>query len=507
MAAFNIKYKYPLYPSQDPPATRQICNHCKMCHAKQFCTHCQEYYCKQCIDYHRTLTLTKGHEMLNSLEMNEKISRSLASLEEKARSLSKDVEKNLRRVDDNYNKQISELTAFKLAVNKFLDKKVGELRDKMTSLKKQNEDVLQTSTKICENFTEDIKKKKHLVETLRSSGADMFKEFEKLYSEVKELEENIHKCRTEIRINTYDFRFKRGRVYSNLLSEKNPFGSVETVPFSHPISRSIRHVRKEKKADMFVKHPDEEKECWITGMTIEYPNILLVTDNINSSVKRIDTITRSITGHRELSSEPWDITLMGLGFAALTLPKKEQVKVISTSGNLASAATFKTRGQCFGIEATFDQLFVSYEGSDKNPGKIEILDHFGQVLSEIKCYGTFRHPKYISLNHKGVYPEIYVCDAINSTVNKLSKTQCYEIYQHLENVPEGLTYTEDGYILICIKEFEKILLVNDKGDKVETFLTRSDGIKNAQCVCYDAEQKIIYVSCDDESYIHVYNLK
>jgi hypothetical protein len=48
--------------------------------------------------------------------------------------------------------------------------------------------------------------------------------------------------------------------------------------------------------------------CWIAGMTLLTPDLLIITDHRNKAVKMVDTSSQSVSDQIQLDVQPWDIT-------------------------------------------------------------------------------------------------------------------------------------------------------------------------------------------------------
>ena len=147
------------------------------------------------------------------------------------------------------------------------------------------------------------------------------------------------------------------------ISYRNPSKSKLNVQ-SHIIGKHIRDV----------------SSSWIAGITLLPPNDLLLADWNNTCVKRVHADTSDITDYLQLSSDPWDITTLGNDQAAVTFHDEQKIQFISTISKLSLIHAIAVDGECRGIcSTTDDDRVVSFI----EPGKVEVLDTDGSVLSTI----------------------------------------------------------------------------------------------------------------------------
>lgn len=435
--------------------------------------------------------------------MHEKLTGKLNNLE-------KNLE-NLRYYTDHRNRKQEESTRnieynfkhIQVELQKRVHKDKQLLQQNIQYLKTQNS----ANTRTRENIYKNLCLKKDEIRSYmgrsRHEGDKLFADFGQKFTEISNLQREVdEECKKQNKGSEY--AFTKGSVYCSLLSEDSTLGTVEKVPSVLHQPVNLCWAEKRKLKDINVSHPGDGKKSWVTGMICISYGVLLLTDSNNCKIKKISGSSGHILSFLRVTSEPWDITSIEPGLAAVTMPHEQQIIIISTKDNLCECGRFRVKGQCLGISATPEKLFVSID-----PNEIQILDHFGNFLFRLDLpKGTFQYPKYICVMPKYDKDEIYISDGVQCNVTKISTngrhTTCSTIFPSDTKSPAGITLMEDESLLLCWQGGNKVLVIPSNNEKKIVLL--HDGIVRPQCVCYDPEQRIVYVSFEDENILKAYQL-
>jgi hypothetical protein len=110
-------------------------------------------------------------------------------------------------------------------------------------------------------------------------------------------------------------------------------------------SRQCSHMDK-----ICIKTSQDKQECWILGMTLLSPDLLIITDRDNRAVKMVDMTTKSVLAQQWLDGIQWEVTSVSQNELAVTLPSKKTIQFLSvSSNNLKEKHTLKVDGYCYGI--------------------------------------------------------------------------------------------------------------------------------------------------------------
>ncbi|XP_060565396.1 uncharacterized protein LOC132724546 [Ruditapes philippinarum] len=244
------------------------------------------------------------------------------------------------------------------------------------------------------------------------------------------------------------------------------------------------------------------KRCWITGMTLLTPDVLIITDYNNRAVKMVDTRSQSITDQLQLGTQPWDITKITSTELAVTLYRQHEILFISVaSKKLSTERSLKVDGDCNGISYFQAKLVVSIS----KPAKLQILDMNGTTLTTIdgKANGIFENPIYVTTN----ISSIYVSDYDLKTVTRLNwQGDVISTYSMTKN--RGMSLSDDGTVFVCDKEKNVIDVIS--GDCSTGKVVLQDRT-NPHAVCWCGETNKLYYSCDPRQahfndFLHIYKL-
>jgi len=254
----------------------------------------------------------------------------------------------------------------------------------------------------------------------------------------------------------------------------------------------------------------DKNDCTIAEMAFIHPNTLLLVDDGNYCVKRVNTDTGAITCYLSLPSFPWDITTLCLNQAAVTLPDMHSIQIISTKPDLSLLRTIKVDGYCYGICSTTDnKLVVTYV----EPGRVQVMDGHGNVLCEMGIRAdtklAFSFPHYVIAVTENEKEVIYVSDNGTNLLTKLSMTgQVLLTYRDDDlQEPGPVSATDDGHVLICGAESNNVQVVSMSGKKVCTLLCKKNELDFPRGVCYNDLTKTMYVNCRCSSKIMVFKLQ
>lgn len=242
----------------------------------------------------------------------------------------------------------------------------------------------------CETIKLEIEEMEHKLVSSADNEADLIIFSKETLPRIITLYDMLHSSKKKKRL--FSYNFKERQECLDLLCTESPLGVIKKrvdlqdsstkYPTVHEsagkpkarVSRAKCRISGPKAIN--VQSPQDSGESNITGVTLSDSNTLLLTDFDNACVKHVDCRIGIICSYLPLSSGPLDVTKLGPDEAAVTLPVMQQIQILSTKDELDVKRTFATKGECQGIDATVDMLLISF----LEPGKVQVLDHFGKVL-------------------------------------------------------------------------------------------------------------------------------
>jgi hypothetical protein len=253
---------------------------------------------------------------------------------------------------------------------------------------------------------------------------------------IKEYEQSVSKL-SEFEVKEY--KFESNEVISNLLAKEKSLGTLKGRLLPPALrSRQCLHVDK-----ICIETSQDGLHCFITGMTLHTPDLLIITDYNNTAIKIVDISIKSVQAWHNFDSKPYDVTSVSQNEVAVTLPFHQTIQFFSVSRNhLEKKHNLQVDEKFYGISCHKDKMMVSY----KDPAKVQILFINGTVLQTIQDENIFKHPKYIATSDNC----IFVCDYTLETVTKLN-WQCEVTGKYFCTAsPCGLTMSDDGTVFVCI---------------------------------------------------------
>lgn len=252
-----------------------------------------------------------------------------------------------------------------------------------------------------------------------------------------------------------------------------------------------------RERDVCIKY--EERECYITGIAVLSPGILVVCDNSSSSVKIVDAVRNVIEAYVKVINGPRDITAMGQDHAAVTIPDNgliQIIKIIRDAGILKCQLDkeINVEGECSGID--FDKGLQMFAVSFTCPVKIELIGEDGTCYRCFRGEDHFERPLYIrfSRNQNKMF---FVSDMKSNTLTEVGVDPFVVVYKKgIENVQgaRDLYILPNNNILLCGWNSNNICLVSELGSYLDTKLDASYGLEFPCAMSYCETDQKIYVS-------------
>lgn len=439
--------------------------------------------------------IAKGYE--DSREYKNLVGK-INGLQTDITALSADVRKNISTLPKSAETAIEELRKFKIEINEFLDKKEKELIKATRVFVNEDSSVLHSLVSEVDSLKAEISEITKQFKSTKQATSDLFVYCNRQLKDLDGLSERVTKCSEKNK--TVRYSFKRGRVILNVLLSNAELGTVEGNHLAGSGKKmsyvDFQNVSIQSMPDVNDRMIDDGIRSEITGMTLLSADKLLLVDKKKQVIRKIKIKSNTALSHLVLPSEPWDVTALPKKQAAVTLPDKSKIQMISTKGGLSLGTTVDVVGNCLGISSAMDRLVVSF----RNPVKIEVIDFNGKVHVRVDRDSTgsvlFQCPRYVSVIEYGRVPVICVSDYSTNIVTKLSLGgEVLDTHKHKNwDRLKGLIATEYGHLLVCNSKKQTVDVVSQDGKKVHTLLDKSHGIGSPRSLCYCAVNNILCVS-------------
>ncbi|XP_052815489.1 uncharacterized protein LOC128242391 isoform X2 [Mya arenaria] len=538
--------------------------------AQGFCQTCEEYMCAPCVEYHKRLKMSRNHILLSKDKMpsfytstkksaigdtdycnnhpkemikfycpthgdlgcgdcvvldhrNCKVDYIADVAKEFVTGKSfRELEPSIKRAEDllsgfirnvkelfgdvkNQSKvEIDKLRKFRAEINIYLDRREKELLDNIEKVNTEDENALSALKTDCEltktgleamrtEFTSgDVSVNQRYVASRRSQ-----KELRRIYDNMEKMAD---------RMNARKYQFTKDADTERLLGSKKGLGTLDVAGEFRKNIPDLSTVTWKNEADINVRTPQDQETCIITGLALLSPGIFLLTDYGNSCAKLVDATTRTVTSRLELPVQPCDVCALPDDQAAVTLPDKSMIQLLSTKdGQLTRGKEMKVSSWCRGIAYYNNRLYVS---NVSNP-RIEVMTLDGLIISTFKTVDggqPFKCPYYLTVS-ASTPPTLYVSDYITLTVHQLSLDgKALQEYRDKKlKYPRSVVAVGPGQLLVCGYDSHNVMLLTEWDGKMEEILGRKDGLTYSCSVSFCPHTRTVVVGISGNDSLKVFN--
>ncbi|XP_060554677.1 E3 ubiquitin-protein ligase TRIM71-like [Ruditapes philippinarum] len=545
-----------------------LCQPCKAdgesLEADGFCQNCQEYLCKTCIKYHRKVTVSKHHTILEKANMPKNVEPQTVkqlcteTCEKHKLEIIKyfcsdhdtvgcgncmvidhktckvefipDIADEFTNGED-YKAILTRLEKLQTKVD-FKIKATGTGREacakefvfavqEIKRFRKEIEDHLnkmeQTILKECERLRKEnvnaITKNEDFLKTIKSELddiADCLKSQSKkttdLFVEAKQTEARLSQLEQDMKQNVNmvftEYKFVRNSDLNAMVSGSCPLGKLSLKSCSYNPSKecSIAEFKPVYAGEIIVHSNTDKEDVLISNMLLLSSDALLCVDKKNNSVKVVDIKQKCISSQILLNSGPWDITFVATDQIAVTLPGIGKICFLSVTDKKLTSIREIKVNGECRGIAHYQNTLVV---SFVGPPKLQILTLDGVVVRNITA-GTLGWPGCVEVNVCG--SSFFVSDFYNSSLMKFSfDGKLLATYQDESfKYPRSFTVCEDGSVLVCSSGNNTLHLVSQDCRKIKILPIEKNRFDRLQSVCFNEASSTLYLSNYSGNSILVY---
>ncbi|XP_052816299.1 uncharacterized protein LOC128242910 isoform X2 [Mya arenaria] len=322
--------------------------------------------------------------------------------------------------------------------------------------------------------------------------------------ELRRIYDNMEKMAD--RMNGRKYQFTKDADTERLLGSKKGLGTLDVAGEFRKNIPDLSTVTWKNGADINVRTPQDQGTCVITGLNLLSPGLFLLTDHGNSCAKLVDATTRTVTSRLELPGRPWEVCALPDDQAAVTLPVKSMIQLLSTKeGQLSRGKEIKVSSGCRGIAYNNSRLYVSYAS---NP-RIEVMTLDGLIISKFQTVDgrqTFECSNYLTVS-ASTPPTLYVSDFQANTVIQLSLDGkiLREYSDKKLEYPESVVAVGPGQLLVCGYGSQNVMLLTERDGKMTEIMGRKDGLSPPYSVSFCPYTRTIVVGMRDNDSLKVFN--
>ena len=249
-----------------------------------------------------------------------------------------------------------------------------------------------------------------------------------------------------------------------------------------------------------VKASDDKKTPFISDCTVMTNGDVVLCDRNNDKIKLVNSFG-VLTGNMQLSSPPWDASVLDPTSVIVALPYKKQLQVVQVYPQLNPGRVIQLDKMCWGVAVSKDGLYVTCHNHNpgEREGEIRVLGLAGEVKRRMgvnKDVFMFISPYNITVSSSG--EKIFVSDGGTDTVTCMSVDGrvIYTYKGGSRRGPRGLLCDSEDNILVCGRDSNNVQVLTADGKRHSTLLTASDGlIKDPRSIAYRDSDNTLLVSC------------
>ncbi|XP_060586969.1 E3 ubiquitin-protein ligase TRIM71-like [Ruditapes philippinarum] len=299
------------HTGQSDELTTPCCKHPKEM-IKFYCLDHEELLCSVCVTLEHQATSCKVNyipdisgNMTDSKECQD-ILKAVNSTSYQYQQFVEDAKKMTNKSNSSLKDALSDIRKFRQEINQRLDELERQIEDAAKVVEQENNKHLKAVETTCEDITKSLKTSSDTIKQLNTS-----KQADKLFMELKLVEKTLKNVEgKKLQLSSYDikeFNFKTNDAILDLLKTEKSLGTLtqKTLKIKFP-SVQIKSRRSSHQGEISVKTSKDKDMCWITGMTLLTPDLLIITDRNNKAVKMVVTSRQSVSDQLQLDANPWE---------------------------------------------------------------------------------------------------------------------------------------------------------------------------------------------------------
>jgi len=257
-----------------------------------------------------------------------------------------------------------------------------------------------------------------------------------------------------------------------------------------PAALTAGCLRREKDLDVTSRG---EGGYYIQDIAVVSPTRLLVTDNINRTLRLVNSQNGGVVSQVSVPGGPYGVCLTGDGRAAVTLPNEERIQFVRLDGDTLTLDKSTTvKRSVYGIMSSNNHLVVSYTV----PVRVERITMEGRVTHELNNQTAgrelFKYPHFITSSHDG---RIYVSDQGTHTITQLDHNlQVLQVSTSpTMKTPAGIVSVSNNQVIVAGRNSNNILVLDTTTGTMTPLLGQAEGIQLPWTVGWCPDSQKLYV--------------
>jgi hypothetical protein len=374
---------------------------------------------------------------VESRDIQTKLKEIAKTLEKQAARFKQEKQRLLKRKAE----FLSDIRKFRQEINVQLDKLEKSSIDEIESRVKWLEDKIEDSLKQLQANKSRIKSANDKLSSTNTNHSDVF-----VYVKMGEDAANVankYMEHAKIKSKVEDIECQPDRTIVTQLEQKKTLGTL-----SDKLTKTADILFQIKGNQSYnVKVKSDKKNCFIKCACCMEDGIIILADNNNRKLKRLNSYNYTVTDYCDLPGEPWQMCKINNTQVAVTLQSQKEVHFISLEREMKTTNKINTDFACYGLAYANNNLYIS----DTSPS-VYMYSLSGRKLNQ------FRN------DHSGL---------------KLF----YSI--------ESLAVSKDATRIYVADFYNGLRVLNNNGQVITSF--NDEQLKNARC-CYLTEAGTVLVS-------------
>ncbi|XP_052817605.1 uncharacterized protein LOC128243726 [Mya arenaria] len=403
--------------------------------------------------------------------------------------------------------EIDKLRKFRAEINTYLDRREKELLDNIEKVKTEDENVLTALKTDCELMKTGLEAMRTeltsgdvSVNQLYVTARRCRKEQRGMYNSIKKMVD---------RMNARKYQFTKDADTERLLGSNMGLGTLDVAgEFRKNIPvPGLSTVTWKNKADINVTVPQDQNTCYISSLALLSPGLFLLADFHNNCAKLVVFTTRTVRSRLQLPGQPWDACVLPDDQAAVTLPDKSMIQLLSTKeGQFSRGKEIKIAFVCCGIAYFNNRLYVS----NVSKPRIEVMTLDGHIISTYQSGDgrqLFECPNYLTVS-VSTPPILYVSDDDAKTVLQLSLDGkvLREYSDKKLKHPASVVAVGPGQLLVCGRNSHNVMLLTKRDGKMVRILGRKDGLTSPYSASFCPHTRTLVVGMYKNDSLKVFNV-
>ncbi|XP_045198572.2 uncharacterized protein LOC123552891 [Mercenaria mercenaria] len=288
---------------------------------------------------------------------------------------------------------------------------------------------------------------------------------------------------------------------SNIRETLCQFKSLGTVltTKSRPSAYSVSGIK-----DINIRLSSDFGTCNVSDACLVGPNALLLVDNANKKLKRMNIVSESILDQCDMRAHPYCACAISKQEVAVTL-SNNTIQFMSLGNTMSPTRQLNFSHCCYGIAYKDDKLFISDSSCS-----LYVHDMTGQLVQTIfqDTFGNnlFEYCRQIVISDKG--DEIFVSDRTN-------RLRIFDLEgKHIDTFVDlnmdqvnGVSTDGRGNVFACGYASRNVIQIGHNLRKKMIIAKPSDGLVNPYSLCFAPSQCVLFVTQGNSDRVKAFQLK